>query len=190
MTDGLMTESSRPLTMHSIEAMDHDAFVETFGGLFEHSPWVAEAAWPQRPFATADALHAAMMDAVRAAPEAQQIALLCMHPELAGREAQAGTMTGHSTFEQRGAGLDALTRAELAELQQLNACYVERHGFPFIIAVLGHDKAGIFDALRSRVDNDTPGETAAALAQIARITRRRLDALFGANPSDSQQGHA
>ena len=165
------------MTLAQIAAMDHDAFVAAFGDLFEHSPWVAEAAWPRRPFASENALHDAMMASVRAAPLVQQIAFLNGHPELAGKEAQAGTMTGHSTFEQQGAGLNALSHDELLELRRLNAVYLQRHGFPFIIAVLGHTKAQIFEALRTRAGRETPREIHEALHQIAQITRRRLQAL-------------
>lgn len=167
------------LTLATLAAMNQDAFVGALGDLFEHSPWVAKAAWAQRPFASENALHDAMMAVVRAAPRAQQIAFLNLHPELAGKEAQAGTMTGHSTFEQQGAGLNALTHDELIELRRLNAVYLQRHGFPFIIKVLGHTKAQIFEALRTRADHDTPREIHEALQQVAQITRRRLRALFG-----------
>ena len=169
------------MTLAQIAAMDHAAFVAALGDLFEHSPWVAEAAWPQRPFASENALHDAMMAAVRAAPLTQQIAFLNGHPELAGKEAQAGTMTDHSTFEQQGAGLNALSHDELLELRRLNAVYLQRHGFPFIIAVLGHTKAQIFEALRVRAGHDTPSEIHAALHQIAQITRRRLQVRFAAS---------
>jgi 2-oxo-4-hydroxy-4-carboxy-5-ureidoimidazoline decarboxylase len=170
--------SAPALTLATLAALDHDAFVGALGDLFEHSPWVAQAAWQQRPFASERALHDAMMAAVRAASQAQQIAFLNLHPELAGKEAQAGTMTGHSTFEQHGAGLNALSHEELLELRRLNAAYLERHGFPFIIAVLGHTKAQIFEALRTRAGHDTPRELNEALHQIAQITRRRLHARF------------
>ena len=166
------------MTFAQIAAMDRAAFVAALGDLFEHSPWVAQAAWQQRPFASEDALHDAMVAAVRGAPLTRQIAFLNLHPELAGKEAQAGTMTGHSTFEQQGAGLNALSREELLELRRLNAAYLQRHGFPFIIAVLGHTKAQIFEALRTRAGHDTPRELDEALQQIAQITRRRLHALF------------
>ena len=170
------------MTLAEVAAMDHAAFMAVFGDLFEHSPWVAEAAWAQRPFATQDALHDAMMAAVRRAPPAQQIGFLNMHPELAGKEAQDGTMTGHSTFEQQGAGLDALSRDELRELRRLNAVYAQRHGFPFIIAVLGHTRLQIFEALRERAGFETRRELNEALGQIAQITRRRLTALFANAP--------
>ena len=166
------------LTFAQLATMDHAAFMRTLGGLFEHSPWVAEAAWEQRPYASVSALHDTMMAAVRGAPLARQLAFLNLHPELAGKEAQAGTMTGHSTFEQRCGGLDALSADELRELRALNARYAQRHGFPFIIHVLGHDKAQIFEALRTRAHRETDDERAAAFEQIASITRRRLHALF------------
>lgn len=174
---------SSSLTLAAIAAMDKRTFIDTLGDLFEHSPWVARAAWAGHPFASADALHAAMMAAVRDAGPVQQVAFLCQHPELAGAEAQAGAMTGHSTFEQKGAGLDALSHDEFVELRQLNAAYARRHGFPFIIAVLGYSKADIFSALRARTEHDTPAEVGEALNQISRITRRRLDALLDAQPT-------
>jgi 2-oxo-4-hydroxy-4-carboxy-5-ureidoimidazoline decarboxylase len=170
-------ERTAMLDWCQLAGLDREAFTAALGDIFEHSPWVARAAWAQRPFASLDALHAAMLGAVRAAPAAQQLAFLRAHPELAGKEAQAGTMTGHSTHEQ--AGLNALSRAEIDELRRLNAAYAQRHGFPFIIAVLGHTKAQIFEALRVRAGNDTAHEREAALQQIAAITRRRLNTLFG-----------
>jgi len=165
---------SAALSLATLSSMPRDAFVAALGDIFEHAPWVAESAWAARPYASEAALHDAMMAAVRAAPLEKQIAFLRGHPELAGREAQAGTMTDHSTHEQHGAGLNALRRDELDELQRLNARYAQRHGFPFIIAVLRHDKAQIFEALRRRTERDTPAEIAEALAQIATITRRRI----------------
>ena len=167
------------MTLEQLAALDRPAFMAAFGDLFEHSPWVAEAAWGERPFASEAALHDAMMAAVRGAPRAQQIEFLNRHPELAGKEAQAGTMTGHSTFEQ--AGLNALSPDEMLELRRLNAGYAARHGFPFIIAVLGHTKPQIFAALRTRTVRDTETEREEALAQIAQITRRRLQARFAAS---------
>jgi 2-oxo-4-hydroxy-4-carboxy-5-ureidoimidazoline decarboxylase len=166
------------LTLSRVAAMDRDAFVATFGDLFEHSRWVAEGAWESRPFESEAALHGAMMAVVRAVSKPQLLAFLNGHPELAGREAEAGTMTGHSTHEQRGAGLDALSREDVLELRRLNTAYRERHGFPFIIKALDHDQAEIFEALRTRTMHDTAQELREALDQVARITRRRLDAMF------------
>jgi 2-oxo-4-hydroxy-4-carboxy-5-ureidoimidazoline decarboxylase len=161
----------------AVNAMDRGTFVQTLGPTFELAPWVAQAAWAQRPFASVSALHAAMLDAVCQAPDAQQLAFLCGHPELAGREAQTGTMTAESVGEQSSAGLDALSREEMADIQQLNRAYRERHGFPFIIAVRHHNKQQIFEALRTRAAGRTEVERAAALHQIGLITRGRIDAM-------------
>lgn len=157
--------------------MDRDAFVAVLGPAFENAPWVADGAWSERPFASVAALHAAMLDVVRRAPEERQLAFLCGHPELAGREAQTGTMTVESTGEQSSAGLNALTGAERNELQSLNRDYRERHGFPFIIAVRANTRQQIFEAIRARTAQSTEIERRAALEQIGLITRGRIDAL-------------
>lgn len=169
-----------PIDLPAVNTMDRAQFVAAFGGSFEHSPWVAERAWDARPFASVEALHAAMLAVVRRAPRPAQIDFLRAHPELAGREAEAGTMTDHSVAEQASAGLDALSRAELGELRTLNARYRERHGFPFIVAVRRHSKAQIFELLRRRAQADTEAELLEALEQIAAITRLRVQARVAA----------
>ena len=178
MTSTTATKAS--LDLADINAMDRDRFVASLGATFEHSPWVAEGAWNARPFASVDALHAAMIEVVRRAPKAVQVHFLCGHPELAGREAQASTLTDASQREQASAGLDALSREEMAEMTRLNAAYRQRHGFPFIIAVRRHTKAQIFAAMRCRTEGDTRAEFGEALEQIAFITRARLAALVPA----------
>jgi len=172
----MLTAESR-LDLPALNAMPRARFVAALGSTFEHSPWVADAAWTARPFASVGALHAAMFDVVRRAPRTEQLAFLGGHPELAGREAQASTMTADSVSEQASAGLDALTRAEMGEMQQLNRVYRERHGFPFIIAVRRNTKQQIFAEMRRRIDADTDDEFAEALAQIEYITRMRVRAL-------------
>lgn len=172
------TVSHQRLDLAALNAMDRDAFVAALGPTFENSPWVAEAAWQQRPFASIDALHAAMLDTVRRAPDERRLDFLRGHPELAGREAQAGTMTRESVGEQNSAGLQSLSRDELQEMQRLNRAYRERHGFPFIIAVRRNTKQQIFDALRTRTGQGTDTESRAALEQIGFITRGRIDALL------------
>lgn len=162
------------LNLDTVNAMDRDSFVAAFGSSFEHSPWVAERAWARRPFASLDELHAAMLGVVEGAPRAAQVDFLRAHPELAGQEAQAGTMTDHSVAEQASAGLDALSRDEFTELRTLNARYREQHGFPFIVAVRRHSKAQILELLRRRVAADTDAELIEALRQIGAITRGRL----------------
>ena len=167
------------ISIDHINAMDQDAFVKAFGGIFEHSPWVAERAWGARPFADAGAVHDAMAAAVRALPREEQVALLCVHPDLAGKEAEDGTMTDHSVSEQASAGLDALSKAEMARMRELNQRYRARHGFPFIIAVRRYTKDQIFSEFERRLANDTDAELEACLAQIFTITRLRLMALAG-----------
>lgn len=175
-----MTEATLALDLDAVNAMEQSDFVAALGRTFEHSPWVTERAWPSRPFASLDALHAAMMGVVRGAPRGTQVAFLCGHPELAGKEAQAGTMTRESVGEQASAGLNALSQDEMGELRELNARYRERHGFPFIVAVRRHSKAEIFRLLRSRLAQDSELELNEALAQIAYITRLRVEARVAA----------
>ena len=172
-----MSSASPALDLAALNAMDRDVFVAAIGPTFENAPWVAASAWTHRPFASVTTLHATMLDVVRAAPNDQKLAFLCGHPELAGREAQAGAMTSESVGEQKSAGLNAMTSAELAEMQRLNRAYRERHGFPFIIAVRANTKEQIFAAMRARVAESTEIERNAALEQIGLITRGRIDAL-------------
>ena len=169
--------SAAALDWQQLNAMDCQAFTAALGEIFEHSPWVAQAAWSRRPFDNLDALHAAMLGAVRSVPAAQKIAFLRSHPELAGKEAQAGTMTGDSTAEQGGAGLNALSRDEMARISDLNRRYREKFGFPFIIAVRQHTKDGIFREFERRLANDHGAELATCLGQVFVITRLRLDGL-------------
>lgn len=171
-----MTETTVATDLESVNRMERDAFVEALGSTFEHSPWVAGGAWSMRPFASIEDLHDGMMAVVQAASRDTQVAFLRGHPELAGKEAQGGKMTSESIGEQASAGLDALSREELADLRALNARYRERHGFPFIIAVRRYRKADIFSSLRQRIAADTGSELQEALRQIAIITRLRLDA--------------
>jgi 2-oxo-4-hydroxy-4-carboxy-5-ureidoimidazoline decarboxylase len=169
-----------PVDMAAINAMDRAAFVVKFGGIFEKSPWVAEKAWEKRPFASVDDMHAAMVAVAKNAPAAEQLALLQSHPDLAGKEAQAGTMTASSVTEQASAGLNALPPDELAELSKLNAAYKAKFGFPFIIAVRMYTKEGIFFEFRRRLQNDTQTEFANDLQNVYIITRLRLNKLLDA----------
>lgn len=165
------------ITIDRINAMDRAEFVRTFGGVFENSPWVAERAWVKHPFADLAAVHAAMSAVVGEASSEEQLALLRAHPDLAGKEAQEGTMTDHSVSEQASAGLDALTKAEMARIAQLNSAYRAKHGFPFIIAVRRHTKDGIFQEFERRLGNDSRAEMEEDLKQVFTITWLRLQAL-------------
>jgi len=170
-----------PVDVASINAMDRAAFVEKFGGIFENSPWVAEKAWEKRPFASLDDMHAAMVTVAKYAPAAMQLALLQSHPDLAGKEAEAGTMTASSVAEQASAGLNALSHAEMVQMSDLNAAYRKKFGFPFIIAVRMHTKEGILFEFNRRLQNDTQTEFANDLQNVYIITRLRLNKLLGAS---------
>ena len=164
--------------MGPINGMDRAAFVQKFGGIFEKSPWVAEKAWDSKPFASVEAMHAAMVNVVKSAPLPSQLALLQNHPDLAGKEAQAGAMTASSVAEQASAGLNALSKAEITQIAEYNADYKKKFGFPFIIAVRMHTKEGIFFDFSRRLQNDTQTEYANDLQNVYAITLLRLNSLL------------
>ena len=159
--------------------MDRATFLACFGHVFEHSPWIAEAAWEARPRPdTAEGLHAAMVAVLRAAPHGRQLALLNAHPDLAGKLAVSGALTADSTAEQASAGLDRCTPEEFARFTALNDAYKARFGFPFILAVKGKSRAEILEAFEQRISNTPEEEFAAAMAQVERITFLRLKDLL------------
>lgn len=156
-----------------------ERFVALLGGAVEHSPWVAQQAWAQRPFDGVEALACAMESAIAQATHAQQLALLNAHPELAGREAAAGTMTDASSSEQGRLGLFDLKSNELARLQSLNLVYRERFGFPLIVALRLHASLdSVFAEGERRLCHDSATEWSVALAQVGHVMRGRLHALF------------
>lgn len=177
----IATAIAGPVDMAPINAMDRAAFVQKFGGIFENSPWVAEQAWEKRPFASLDDMHGAMVAAAKYAPAAMQLALLQSHPDLAGKEAEAGTMTASSVAEQASAGLNTLSHAEVAQISALNAAYKKKFGFPFIIAVRMHTKEGIFFEFNRRLRNETQTEFANDLQNVYIITRLRLNKILDAS---------
>jgi OHCU decarboxylase len=163
--------------------MGRDEFVAAFGSIFEHSPWVAERAFglelgPAHDCAAG--LHNALARAFRSASAEERLGVLKAHPDLAGRLAQAKRLTAESTAEQASAGLDALTDDERATFTRLNESYTQKFGFPFIIAVKDHGKAGILAAFRARIDNDRDEEFTTACRQVERIAELRLAALLPA----------
>jgi len=170
-----------PAAVERPSRMDRETFVTRFGGIFEHSPWVAEAAFALElgpAHDSAAGLHAALCRAFRAAPREKRLDVLRAHPDLAGKLAAAGRLTAESTAEQASAGLDLLTDAERARFMQLNDAYVAKHGHPFIIAVRDHDKASILHAFEARIANDSDTEFATACAQVERIAELRLRELL------------
>ncbi len=162
-------------------ALGKAAFVAAYGGIFEHSAWIAERAWALElgpAHDSAAGLHNALARVFRSASRDERLGVLRAHPDLAGKLAQARRLTEDSTREQAGAGLDALTDAERAKFTELNAAYVAKHGFPFIIAVKDNTKASILRAFTLRIDNDTETEFATACAQVERIAMLRLKAIL------------
>ncbi len=163
------------MTLRELNSQDRRGFVDTVGWVFEQSPWVAERAWTARPFATLDALHEAMMSEVASSTLDEQLALLRAHPDLGARVAMSDT----SAAEQKGAGLDSLTRDERDRFTALNAAYRQKFGFPFLYAVKGSTKHDILSALESRLLSARDVELGEALRQVSRIARFRLEELLG-----------
>ena len=169
------------MTLEMVNAADLRGFVALFGGVFEHSPWVAERAWRDRPFGSRDALHGAMLQAVRVAAREEQLALARAHPELAGREASNGELTANSSSEQGRLGFTALGHEELLRIERVNRAYREQFGFPCIVALRLHrNRASVLDEIERRLSNDRDTELVNALEQIGHITDGRLEKLVAA----------
>jgi 2-oxo-4-hydroxy-4-carboxy-5-ureidoimidazoline decarboxylase len=158
------------MTLDELNASSRGGFVAALGTIFEDSPWVAERAWRQRPFASLEALHQAMMAEVSASSHDERLALLRAHPDLGTR---AG-MTAASSSEQASAGLDRLTPSEFDRLQALNTAYREKFGFPFLFPVKGSTKHDVLAALVSRLPATLDEEFAEGLRQVSRIAWLRL----------------
>ncbi|MFL6630645.1 MAG: 2-oxo-4-hydroxy-4-carboxy-5-ureidoimidazoline decarboxylase [Vitreoscilla sp.] len=175
------------LTLERLNAASRAEFVALLDGTYEHSPWIAEAAFDARPFASLAALKQALVRAVRAAGRDAQLGLIRAHPELAGKAMVANTLTTESTNEQGKAGLTACTPQEFTRIGELNAAYNARFGFPFILAVRGPRGAGltrqqILLAFQRRAANHPDFEFAEALRNIERIAEIRLDDKFATSP--------
>jgi OHCU decarboxylase len=161
--------------------MGEAEFMRRFGGVFEHSPWVAEAAWRVGLWPEADSakgLHAQLCAVLRTASPARKLELLRAHPELAGRLAVAGQLTEESSSEQASAGLDRCTPEEYARFRSLNADYQAKFGFPFVMAVKGRSRRDILAAFERRLENDPDEEMATALGEVEKIALFRLQELL------------
>ena len=163
--------------MKKVNELGREAFIERFGPLFEHSPWVAADAWSDRPFADEDELFEALLSAMYSAPTERKLALIRAHPDLAGRAAIEGTLTRSSTTEQTAAGLDRLTPDEFEAFTRLNGAYRERFGFPFVVCVREHTKESILRVAAERLEHTRDEEVRVALEEIAKIARLRLEDL-------------
>lgn len=162
-------------------AMDREAFVARFGHVFEHSPWIAAAAFDRglpQDADTAEGLHRALCAVLREAPAERHRELIDAHPDLAGRLARAGRLTGDSTKEQASAGLDRLNEGEYERFTALNDAYRARFGFPFIMAIKGSSKEAILESFEQRLQHSREEEERTALEQIEKIGLLRLKDLL------------
>jgi allantoate deiminase/N-carbamoyl-L-amino-acid hydrolase len=170
------------IRLEQLNALPAGEFVATLGGIFEHSAWVAQRAAAARPFGSRLQLLDAMRAAVDAATPEEQLALIRAHPQLGVRGRSLSPLTVASAREQRRAGLNACTPADGERLEQLNARYLERFDFPFILAVRGHDPASILTNFERRLGNDGRRERHMALSQIGAIAAYRLADLIASAP--------
>jgi 2-oxo-4-hydroxy-4-carboxy-5-ureidoimidazoline decarboxylase len=158
---------------------DKDAFVKRFGGVYEHSPWIAEDSWPACQMASdATQLATIMAHTLEGAPRIKKLALIRAHPDLAGKLAVTGELTDDSTSEQTSAGLDQCSEAEFQLFQSLNAAYLKKFEFPFVMAVRGSNRAQILQAFQVRIKNDYDTEFATAIREINKIAALRLEQIF------------
>jgi len=159
-----------------INALPLEQFTARLGGVFEHSPWVAERTWQARPFASVQALHERMIEVVRNASRTEQLDLIRAHPELAGREAKSGSLTVDSTSEQSRLGFMNLDRSHFEQMQELNRTYRQRFGIPCIVALRLHaSRASVMAEMQRRLGNTVHAEMVTALEQIGHIARGRLE---------------
>ncbi len=176
------------VTLDQINNASASDALQLLDGLYEHSPWIAQAALKQRPFRSLAHLKHAMARVVAQADSAAQLALIRAHPELAGKAMVAKTLTAESTHEQGKAGLTDCTADEFATIQKLNTDYNVKFGFPFILAVRGPRGAGltrkeIIETFQRRLENPKDFETAESLRNIHRIAELRLNDKFGVEPA-------
>jgi OHCU decarboxylase len=173
------------LSIEEVNNMGREEFVSRFGAVFERSPWVAEGAWRARPFDGLDGLHAAFVGTVHDASEERRVALIREHPDLAGKAALAGELTEESANEQASAGLDRLSPEEYERFHRLNAAYREKFDLPYVVCVRDNTKETIFAGAERRLANTREEEIRAALAEISRISRLRLEDLV--EPTEGRQ---
>jgi 2-oxo-4-hydroxy-4-carboxy-5-ureidoimidazoline decarboxylase len=162
------------LNCEEVNQMNRKEFIQKVGWVFEHSPWVASAAWENTPFESREHLLQTMIDIVQNSEESMQLALLRAHPDLGTRL----QMSEISQKEQAGAGLDHLTKEEFEDFVSLNQQYVQKFNFPFIMAVKGQSKESILAAMKRRVPNSYDEEFNIALREVYKIAGFRLNDIF------------
>ena len=165
------------IALDAVNDLDREGFVAKFGSLYERSPWIAETAWHERPFGNLAELHGALKRVVCEASFERKLALIRVHPDLAGKAAVVGELTPESAGEQASAGLDRLSSEEYEAFTRMNREYRERFGFPMVVCVREHTKASILAQAEARLGRSRPEEVETALAEIAKIAYLRLRAL-------------
>lgn len=161
-------------TVTRLNSLPHEEFIALIGPVFEHSPWISEAAWLRRPFNSLEHLHGALCEIVHSSSEEKQLTLIRAHPDLVGRAALAGTLTQASTLEQASAGLNSLTNDEITLFQKFNQSYREKFGFPFVICARLNKKEAILSGFQVRLQHSPEEEIKTALAEIEKIAYLRL----------------
>ena len=169
-------------TLEHLNTCAPEVFCATLADIWEHAPWVAHGVVGQRPFATVDALHTAMVDVVAALDEPARVAFYAGHPELAGDDARRGLMTDASIAEQGTLALARLDTVDAERWSALNQAYRARFGFPFILCIRRHTRESALQAFEQRLAHDRNTELATTLGEIAAITRLRLDRLVPGVP--------
>ncbi len=164
----------KPQTVTHLNSLPREEFIALIGPVFEHSPWIAEAAWVMRPFNSLEHLHGVLCETIHSSREEKQLALIRAHPDLVGRAALAGTLTHASTLEQASAGLHKLTNDEVTLFQRFNHSYREKFGFPFVICARLNKKEAILNGFQVRLQHSREEEIKTALAEIAKIAYLRL----------------
>jgi 2-oxo-4-hydroxy-4-carboxy-5-ureidoimidazoline decarboxylase len=172
--------ANEKMSLGELNVLPQDEFVRVVGPVFEHSPWIAGAAWPNRPFAGVENLHRVLCETVKNAGAERQLALIRAHPDLAGRAALTGSLTRESSNEQTEAGLNQLSPLEIVLFQKQNTAYQEKFGFPFVICARLNKKEAILSGFESRLKNSLELEIETALAEIFKIAELRLHDLIAA----------
>jgi 2-oxo-4-hydroxy-4-carboxy-5-ureidoimidazoline decarboxylase len=164
----------QPVSLSALNTASSSDFLRLIGPVFEHSPWIAEATWPKRPFGSLKELHARLCDTVRQSTSEEQIALIRAHPDLVGHAALAGALTHASASEQASAGLARLTPEEIAAFQSFNEQYRRKFDFPFVFCARLNKKAAVLDAFPKRLNHSREQEVHTALEEIYKIAYLRL----------------
>ncbi|MCA6106795.1 2-oxo-4-hydroxy-4-carboxy-5-ureidoimidazoline decarboxylase [Bradyrhizobium cenepequi] len=176
------------ITIADLNSKSRDEFVTALANVFEHSPWIAEQAAPQRPFAGINVLFTTMKAAVDRAPVELRLGLIKAHPDLADRTQRAASLTADSNAEQNTAGLDRLSDAEYDAFERVNNAYRSKFGFPYIVCVRRHTRDSILRDFERRLPNDVAAEMQRSIEEICRIAALRLDQLVTAEDRLSVQG--